>query len=502
MKRRAFCASAFALASAAAFTRNRVLAAASLSGEVPIVRLDGKQGSLAGSDVKDFRASLRGELLMPGDRDYDVARTLWNADIDRHPALIARCAGAADVSRAVSFARAHELTLAVRGGGHSFSGQSVCEGGLMIDLSRMRSIRVDPVARTARVDPGVLLGELDREAQFYSLATPAGTVSHTGAAGLTLGGGFGRLARKLGLACDNLIGADLVPADGKFVRASERENAELLWGLRGGGGNFGVVTSFEYRLHPVQPDMYGGALIYPFADAKPVLDFFAGYIAEAPDDLYADAVLATIPQMGKALIFDICYSGPVGKAERVLEPLRQIRKPAVDMLGPSTYVALQASGDERSGPGRAHYEKSGNIQRIEPGLIDTALSCIETSPAPGLTVIIVHNGGAIARVKPTATAFWNRGAGHSAIVHASWDDPRDRATADLHRAAARDTWRKLEPFTKGFYVNTIAADDPQDRVRSTYGDNYPRLVKLKDQYDPTNLFRRNANVLPSRASSA
>ena len=410
MKRRTFCASALALASASTSSFRRVLAASSVSTEIPIIRGDGKQATLTASDVADLKGSLRGELLLPSQSGYDQARRVWNGAFARRPALIARCIGAADVTQSVTFAKAHNLLVAVRGGGHSLSGQSVCDGGLVIDLSPMKSVHVDPIAHVARVEPGVLLGEFDREAQFFSLATPAGTISHTGAAGLTLGGGYGRLSRRFGLACDNLIGADVITADGRYVRTSEQENPDLLWGLRGGGGNFGVVTSFEYRLHPVEPMMYGGRMMFSPEHAADVLRFFAGFAAEAPDELYIDGALAVVPNVGRVMAFDVCYSGPVQQAERVLDPLRRFRKPLQDALAPTTYVTLQASGDAGSAAGRGYYERSGFIHRIEPGLIDAALAIMDEPHAAG-EIIFWQHGGAVSRVKPDATAIWHRDAG-------------------------------------------------------------------------------------------
>jgi FAD/FMN-containing dehydrogenase len=492
MKRRTFCASVLAVATASAFAQGRTP-----SRPVTAARNTGGEATLSVRDVDDLRRALRGALLARDDEGYDEARRIWNGAIDRRPALIARCVGAADVAQAVSFARAHDLVLAVRGGGHSFSGQSVCDGGLMIDLSRMRGIRVDPVARIARVEPGVLLGELDREAQFFGLATPAGTVSHTGAAGLTLGGGFGRIARRFGLACDNLRAADVVTADGRFVRASEQENPDLLWGLRGGGGNFGIVTSFEYQLHGVEPMMYGGNLLFPFEQARPVLKRFADFIDGAPDELYADAALAQVPDIGRVLAFNICYSGPPDRADAVLKPLRQFGKPLVDALGPATYVTLQSAADGQWSHGKGYYERSGFLKRIEPALIDVAVGRMEGRIPPGAAIAIPHQGGAISRVPRTATAFWHRDAGRTVISHAHWEDPKDEAAAETHLQWARETFRALEPHTNGFYVNTMAVEDSAQRVRATYGDNFARLVALKQKYDPTNLLRRNANIPPA-----
>jgi FAD/FMN-containing dehydrogenase len=499
MKRRTFCASTLALASASAAAPRSILASSSVSNEIPIVRGDGKQAALTGSDVADLKGSLRGELLVPGQLGYDPARRVWNGAFDRRPALIVRCVGAADVAQAVTFARAHNLLVAVRGGGHSLSGQSVCDGGLMIDLSRMRSVHVDPIALVARVEPGVLLGELDREAQFFGLAMPAGTVSDTGAAGLTLGGGYGRLTRRFGLACDNLIGADVITADGRYVRASEHENPDLLWGLRGGGGNFGVVTSFEYRLHPIAPMMYGGRLMFSPADSPDVLRFFAGFVADAPDELYIDGALAVVPKVGRVMVCDVCYSGPLQKAAGVLAPLRRFRKPVQDSLAPATYVKLQSSGDAGNAPGRGYYERSGFLRGIEPGLIDASLAIMGEPNAIG-DIVYWQHGGAVARVKPEDTAIWHRDAAQSLLVDSDWDNPHDERARDTAMQWARDTWHKLERFTDGFYVNTMAGDDPHQRVRTTYGGNYPRLVQLKDKYDPKNLFRLNANVPPSATS--
>ena len=489
MKRRAFCAAGVSAAALSFLPLRRGFAA-----DLPAVTKDGAAVVLRASDVEDFRAALRGPLLLPEQDGYDEARRIWNGSFDRRPALIARCAGAADVMRAVDFAKAHDLLVAVRGGGHSLSGQSVCDGGLMIDLSRMRGIRVDPAARRARAEPGVLLGELDRETQAFGLATPAGTVSHTGIAGLTLGGGFGRLSRKYGLTCDNLVAADVVTADGRLVHASEDENPELLWGLKGGGGNFGIVTSFEYELHAVDPMLYGGLIVYPYAAAREVLRFFADFALEAPDEVYTDAALITAPDGERVLAIDTCFCGRLAEAERELAPLRRVAKPIQDLAGPAPYVGLQAAMDETYRYGIKAYERSGFLRRIEPTLVDEVVERLAASNLPTTQVIFVHQGGAIARVRPDATAFWHRDAQHSLLVQGHWTDP---AQGDEIIAWARSTWAELESHTNGFYVNTIAEDDPQRRVRGTYGENYPRLIALKNMYDPTNLFRRNANIEPT-----
>jgi FAD/FMN-containing dehydrogenase len=489
MKRRSFCTAALAVTAASVVPFRRAFAA-----EVPALTKTGAEILLSSADVDDLRAGLRGQLLLTGQDGYDEARRIWNGSFDRKPALIARCAGAADVMRAASFAKSHDLLVAVRGGGHSVSGQSVCDGGLMIDLSRMRGIRVDPQARRARAEPGVLLGELDRETLAFGLATPAGTVSHTGIAGLTLGGGFGRIARKYGLTCDNLVGADVVTADGRLVHASTDENPDLLWGLKGGGGNFGVVTSFEYQLHVVDPMMYGGLIIYPLSAARDVLRFFADFALEAPDELNLDAALITLPDGNRVFAFDTCYSGPLADAERVFAPLRSVSPPLQDLAGPAPYVRMQASLDEMYHVGIKAYERSGFLRRIERNLVDEILERLAEGNLPTTQVLFVHHGGAIARVRPDATAFWRRDPAHSILVQGHWSDPAD---SDAIMGWCRGAWDAIESHTNGFYVNTIAEDDPQRRVRGTYGDNYARLVALKNQYDPTNLFRRNANIEPT-----
>ena len=375
IRRREFCGSALASLAAASLPLDRLLAQANapVPGDVPAVTGSGKQIILSRGDVTDLRASLRGQLLLAGDEGYEKARKVWNGSFDRRPALIARCAGASDVIKAVNFGRAHELLVSVRGGGHSISGQSVCEGGLMIDLAQMKGVRVDPIARRARVEGGALLGDFDREAQAFGLATTAGTVSHTGVAGLTLGGGFGRLGRKFSMACDNVRAYDIVTADGNFRRVSAQENADLNWGLRGGGGNFGVVTSFEYELYPVGPVLLGGVLIYPVTQAKEVLGFFDGFFEAAPDELYVDTTLITTPDGNKVLILDTTYCGSIEDGERVLRPLREFRKPIADHIAPIPYVTQQSSVDDAFAYGRHYYVKAGFARRLSPDLIEAMI---------------------------------------------------------------------------------------------------------------------------------
>jgi len=459
------------------------------------VGLDGRHLTLKSSDIEDLSAGLRGELITPDRPGYDAARRLWNPAFDRKPALIVRCLGAADVRRAVNFAAAHGLLTAVRGGGHSVSGQSGCDGGLVIDVSPMRAVEVDPIARVARVEAGALLGQLDREALAFGLATPVGTVADTGVAGLTLGGGVGRLGRRFGLTCDNLIGAELVTADGSWVRVSDTENPDLLWALRGGGGNFGVVTSFTFRLHEVAPVMYGGLLTYPLTDARQLLRSFADLSAAAPDELYIDVAMGTAPQDVRWLGLTVCYSGPPADAERVVAPLRKLGKPLKDELGAAPYATLQGSADLRGISPLGAYGKGGLIYGVTPTLIDTMVEFTETAPSDGAFLWLQHQGGAISRVAPKDTAYFNRGASHNVGVFTSWKMPAADTSQEIDWV--RRAWGKIEPQTRGQYVNLAATDDREARVHAAYGDNYPRLAALKKRYDPANLFRLNANIKPA-----
>jgi hypothetical protein len=496
MQRRLFLGSILG-AAAGGLPLARVLAATgtSLDTDLPATRRGGGPTVLTRAAVRDFQASLRGPLLLPGAEGYDRARRVWNGMIDRRPALIAQCTGAADVARAVQFAAANDLLLAVRGGGHSTSGQSVCEGGLMLDLSGMRGVRVDPRAKRAFVPGGSLLGELDREAQFFGLATTAGTVSHTGAAGLTLGGGFGRLGRRFGLTCDNLLAVDVVTADGQFRRASNDEHRDLFWGLRGGGGNFGVATGFEYRLHEVGTTILGGPILFPFAKAREVLEFFVGFTERMPDDLNVDCAIVAPPGGKPVVILEVCYFGDMARGEKLIAPLRSFTKPLADQVKAMPYLQLQSGGDEANAAGRKYYMKSGFVEKMEPALLDAMLAGFTPDPGRATVMLLQQLGGAISRVRPDATAFNHRNARFDLLALGSWDDPAQSGT---HSSWVKSFWSGLEPYTRGYYFNTSIGDD-QEKVRANFGANYPRLVQLKDRYDPGNLFRLNANVLPSRA---
>ena len=496
MKRRTFVAAGLAALATAAFHERRAFAA-NATADINAAGLDGAPVALKGADIDDLRAALRGELITPAQAGYDQARRLWNPAFDRHPALIARCLGAADVKRAVSFAAAHGLLTAVRGGGHSFGGQSGCDGGLVIDLSPLRAVEVDPVARRARVGGGALLAHLDRESQGFGLGTPAGVVADTGVAGLTLGGGIGRLGRKFGLSCDNLLEAEVITADGSWRRVNAQENPELLWGLKGGAGNFGVVTEFIFDLHEVGP-LYGGTLSFPFdAGARALLKSYADFTAGAPDEFYTGLDIDTDEHGQRLIELDVTYYGPVKDAERVIAPLRKLGKAHEDSLAATSYLKLQGSDDA---PGFAHrglYLKGGLVQVMTPEFIDTVAGCIEGARLDTIGLGFQPIGGAIGRVKPRDTAFWNRAARYSMHVYGSWKADADHDTIEHNKEWVRSSWVKLEPLTHGRYVNIATSDDHDSHLSAAYGDNYPRLVALKKRYDPTNLFRLNANIKPA-----
>jgi FAD/FMN-containing dehydrogenase len=443
--------------------------------------------------VEDFRAGLRGQLLLRDTAGYDDARKIFNGMFDRRPALIARCAGAADVVRAVNFAKAHELLVAVRGGGHSLSGQSACDDGLMIDLSSMRSVRVEPSRRLARAGGGALLGDLDRETLPFGLVTTTGTVSHTGAGGLTLGGGFGRLARRFGLTCDQVTSVDVVTADGRLLEASATENPDLFWAIRGGGGNFGIATSFEYRLHPFDGKAVGGHLVFPIEQARDALRGLADLYERVPDALWVEPILTALPDGSRGLILDVCYSEGLESADAVLAPYRRLGKAIKDEVGPVSYVQLQTQDDKRAHFGGRYYMKSGFVERLGNELIDTALEVVQGAPIPRPRIAMPSMGGAVQRVPRDATAYWYRNALMSVILQTGSDDPADDAG---NIGWARSQWPLLEKFTAGFYANTNLSEMPAERMREAYGGNYERLLTLKRKYDPTNLFRLNANINP------
>ena len=450
-----------------------------------------------------FQSQFRGQVIQPGDEAYESARRVWNGAIDRRPALVARATGVADVQAAVRFARDHGLPLAVRGGRHNVSGSAVCDGGVVLDCSPLKGVWVDPAARTARAQAGLLWGELDRETQVFGLATPGGIISHTGIAGLTLGGGLGWLMRKHGLAADNLLSADVVTAEGECLRATEREHADLFWGLRGGGGNFGVVTSFEYQLHPVGPIVLAGVILYPAAQAREVLGSYREFIASAPDELTTIAVLRRAPPAPffppsvhgqPVVVIGACYAGPVNEGERAVAKLRRFGEPLVDLIRPTPYVAHQALLDATAPHGLSYYWKSEYLPPLNDPMIDTLVEHAWRAATPESYTIMFHLGGAVGRADPEASAFEDRHAAHAVVIDAVWSEP---GLASACIAWTRDFWDAVRPQATGrIYVNFLG-EEGQDRVRAAYGAaKYERLRALKRTYDPTNLFQLNQNVAP------
>ena len=460
----------------------------------------GGAGGLDDGAVGALAATFHGELIVPGDERYDGARRVWNGMVDKRPGIIARCTGVADVVAAVTFAREHGLLVAVRGGGHNVAGNAVCDDGIVIDLSGMKGVQVDPDAGTARARPGVTWGEFDRETQLFGLATTGGFVATTGIAGLTLGGGIGWLARKHGTACDNLISVDLVTASGEIMTASATEHPELFWGLRGGGGNLGIVTSFEYRLHPVGPTVLAGEVIHPFERAGEVLRCFRDQVAFAPDELTVVAVISragTEPHLperahGQLVVtLAVCWADDLDEGERVLRPLRSFGEPLVDLVGPMPYTVLQ-SADAPSG--LQNYWKSSYLDALTDEAIDTAVARASGMTSPLSSCYFEHLQGAIGRVGDGDTAFGHRDAAFDFNILSVWPDP---ATSAEHIGWSRDLWTAMQPFASGVYVNNLGTEG-EERVRAAYPPStYQRLVALKDRYDPANLFRHNQNIQPS-----
>jgi FAD/FMN-containing dehydrogenase len=453
--------------------------------------------------IADLSRRFRGALIRPGDAAYDAARRIWNGAIDRRPALVARCTGAADVRAAVGFARERELLVAVRGGGHNVAGTAVCDRGIVIDLSPMKGVWVDPRARVARAQPGLLWGELDHETQPFGLATPGGIVSHTGIAGLTLGGGLGWLMRRHGLTADNLLSADVVTADGALVRAGAEEHAELFWGLRGGGGNFGIVTSFEYRLHAVGPTVLAGLVLYPAARAREVLSLYRDYIASAPDEVMTIVVLRMAPPAPflpeevhgqPVVIIAVCCAGSVEQGERAVAPLRRFGRPLADLVQPTSYASHQALIDASVPHGLGYYWKSEYLRPLSDASIETLAAHAWPLPTPESYAAVFHMGGAVGREDPDASAFEDRRAAHAMTMDGVWSDP---AASGACIAWVRGFWEAVRPHSTGrVYMNFLGEED-EERVRAAYGPTkYERLRVLKRKYDPTNFFRMNQNIAP------
>jgi FAD/FMN-containing dehydrogenase len=441
-------------------------------------------------------------VLHPGDAAYDEVRQIWNAMIDRRPALIARCQSPEDVVQAVEFAVKHRLLVSIRGGGHNIAGNAVCDEGLMIDLSPMKTVQVDPNARRATVEPGCTLADFDAAAQAHGLATPLGINSTTGVAGLTLGGGFGWLSRKYGMTIDNLLSADVVTADGRRVHASETENSDLFWGLRGGGGNFGIVTRFEFQLHSVGPEVLSGLIIFPFAQAKSVLTQFARFTEAMPDELNIWMVGRKAPPLpflpeevhGKEIVaLAVCYAGDPAEGETLIEQLRGFGTAHGEHIGVQPYIAWQQAFDPLLNPGSRNYWKSHNFTRLSDGAIDTILEFADTLPSPQCEIFIATIGGQTARVRPEAMAYSSRDARYVMNVHGRWESADDDERCI---AWARAFFAKAKPFaSSGAYINFLTEEET-DRIEFAYGETYDRLVELKKKYDPTNLFRMNQNIKP------
>jgi FAD/FMN-containing dehydrogenase len=445
----------------------------------------------------------RGEVFGPSDEGYATARQIWNGDIQRRPAVIARCTGTADVMTAVRFARERDLPVAVRGGGHAVAGHALCEGGLVIDLSSMTGVRVDPSARTVRAQGGCLWRQVDHETQAFGLAVTGGIVTHTGIGGLTLGGGIGHLMRCYGLTIDSLVSCEVVTAEGDPLVAGNDEHPELLWGLRGGGGNFGVVTSFEYQLHPVGPTVLAGLVAWPLADASEVLRRFRDFAADAPDEVGIMANLRMAPALpvfpealhGQPIIaLIVCYVGPIEQGEVVLRPVREFLTPVVDAITPKPYVDHQAMFDPAYPHGRHYYWKAWKLPPLSNAAIDVIVEQASAITSPLSAIPIFTLGGAVGRISDDATAFTGRSAAHDINFVASWlpEEPEP----DRHKAWARAGWEAMQPFAHGVYVNFLS-DEPSTHVRVAYGDDkYERLLALKSTYDPANFFRSNQNIAP------
>jgi FAD/FMN-containing dehydrogenase len=457
---------------------------------------------LQAASIAEFKAHFGGDVLLPDSTDYEEVRQVWNAMIDRRPALIARAGSPEDVVRAVKFARQHELIVSIRGGGHNIAGNAVCDGGLMIDLSLMKRVKVDPSARRAEVEPGCTLGDFDVAAQAHGLATPLGINSTTGVAGLTLGGGFGWLSRKHGMTVDNLLAVEMVMADGSQLRASASENEDLFWGVRGGGGNFGIVTNFEFKLHPVGPQVLCGLIVFPFDAAKSVLTQFARFTETMPDELNVWMVTRKAPPLpflpadvhGKEIVaLAVCYAGEPAEGERLIAPLRGFGKSLGEHIGVQPYVAWQQAFDPLLTKGARNYWKSHNFALLSDDAIDTVVEYAAKLPSPQCEIFIGTIGGQTTRVAPGAMAYSCRDAKYVMNVHGRWES----AAEDQRGIAwAREFFKKSEPFASGgAYINFLTQDET-DRIAFAYGTAFTRLIDLKKKYDPTNFFRMNQNIKP------
>jgi FAD/FMN-containing dehydrogenase len=471
-------------------------------GDLQVATTLGTDTVLREGSVAEFNASLRGTLLRPGDDGYDPARTVYNAMIDRRPALIARCAGAADVLAGVQFARAHHLLVSVRGGGHNVAGNAVCDGGLMLDLSPMQGLRVDPVGQKVRAEPGLTWRDFDRETQAFGLATTGGLFSTTGIAGLTLGGGLGWLMGRHGLALDNLRSVEIVTADAEVRTASADDNPDLFWAVRGGGGNFGVVASFEYKLSPIGPTVTGGLVAHPFDRARDLLRFYRHVTAEAPEDLTVFAGLIHAPDGSGAKLaaMVVCHCGPLDVGEKETRAVKTYGAPLVDTIGPLSYCQQNAMLDAAYPRGALNYWKSNFLSNLSDDAIDTMVECFATCPTPMGQILVEHFHGAVCRVPVADTAYAQRSEGYNLVLLAEW---QDRAMTERCIGWARDSYGAMKAFmAPGRYLNYLEEDAGGDAVAAAYGRNYARLQQLKAKYDPANLFRMNHNIRPGKGAGS
>ena len=468
-----------------------------------VAGLTGGTADLDAQTVEAFAASLDGRIVTPEDPDYEEVRAIWNGMISRRPAMIAVCGGEADVQRTLAFATAHSLLFSIRGAGHNIAGSSLCDGGLTIDLSQLTEVELDTSTLTVRVQPGATLGDVDAATLPHGLAVPTGINSTTGIGGLTLGGGFGWLSRKYGLTIDSLISADVVTADGVLVTASAEQNSDLFWGLRGGGGNFGIVTTYEYGVHPAGPDLLCGLIVHPFSDARAALEYYREYAAACSDEMTAWAVLRDAPPLPflpeevhgtKVVVFAFVYAGDPGAGELELAPLRAFGVPHGEHIGAMPFAEFQKAFDPLLTPGARNYWKSHNFTELADGLLDEIISGTASLPSPQSEIFIAQVGGAAARVPPDATAYPHRDVAFVMNVHTRWDDASEDDTCITWARAFFDA---SAPYsTGGVYVNFVSESDDADRVQAAYGSNYDRLRELKVKYDPDNVFRTNQNIVP------
>ena len=452
--------------------------------------------------IETLKSKVKGKVILPDDPGYDAARKIWNAMIDRRPAVIVQCAVAADVPHSIAFASDNGLEISIRGAGHNIAGNSVCNRGVMIDFSKMRNVHVDPEKKRAHVEPGATLGDMDKATQAYGLATPSGINSTTGIAGLTLGGGFGWLTRKYGMTIDNLVSAEMVTAKGSQIRVSADENTDLFWAIRGGGGNFGVVTRFEFKLHPVGPEIIAGLLVFPFAQARQVLKKYREFLQSAPEEITVWSILRKAPPLpflpakvhGKeVVVLAVCYAGDSAKGQKLIEPLRGFGDAHGEHIGAQPYVQWQQAFDPLLTPGARNYWKSHNFKELSEGALDSIIQFAGKLPTPQCEIFIGHIAGAGNRIPADAAAWGHRDTRLVLNVHGRWDDPADDKRCI---AWAREFFKASAPYASaGAYVNFMTEDEA-DRVTAAYGSNYARLVQIKQKHDPDNVFHMNQNIKP------